>query len=298
MNVYELRLALEQGYAERSLTREQYVHACARLETRLARGEDSASGLVDESTIAGILAGGSRRSILLGGASIALGLFLAGCSSGGKGKDIAMRWPDQEPELGKLKPVPSPLGGRTPATNVASGPAGAPRGVIPRARWASAGPKMSMSRPMNGVNQITVHHDAYTSVGLVRESAVATRIESIRRAHRQRGSEWVDIGYHYVIDPSGRVWEGRPIGIEGAHVSKTNEHNLGVCVLGNFDNQRPTSEALSAVDSFVAYQMRQHRVSMRNVRTHQEIKPTACPGRNLQRYMVETRSGRGRMANA
>ncbi len=235
-----------------------------------------------------------RRHTLLAGVGLALGALLSGCASGGKGNNIAMRWPDQEPELGKLKPVPAAIPS-SPSSPIPSGAALA-RGVIPRSRWATQPPKWSMSKPLNGVSRITVHHDAFTSVGLTRERDVASRIESIRRAHRQRGSEWVDIGYHYVIDPAGRVWEGRPISIEGAHVSKTNEHNLGVCVLGNFDEQRPTSDALSTLDSFVAYQARQYRVSVRNIYTHQELKPTACPGRNLQRYMVETRSGRGRMA--
>lgn len=267
-----LRNALENQLALGMISREEYDVAVAAVD----RFED-------------------RRRTLIGGVGLALGALLSGCASGGKGSNIAMRWPDQEPELNKLKPVP-------PSYNAPSSPstsrAIANKGVIPRTRWATQAPKWSMSKPLNGISRITVHHDAFTSVGLTRERDVAARIESIRRAHRQRGSEWVDIGYHYIVDPAGRVWEGRPISIEGAHVSKTNEHNLGICVLGNFDEQRPTSDALSTLDSFVAYQARQYRVSMRNVYTHQELKPTACPGRNLQRYMVETRSGRGRMATA
>lgn len=235
----------------------------------------------------------SRRQALLGGVGLALGALLTGCASGGKGNNIVMRWPDQEPTPGKLKPIPPAHTANTPR---GSAPATITQGVIPRARWATQPPKWSMSKPLNGINRITIHHDALNSAGLSRERDVATRIESIRRSHRQRGSEWVDIGYHYVIDPAGRVWEGRPITIEGAHVGKTNEHNLGICVLGNFDEQRPSSAALTTLDSFVAHQARQHRVSIRNVYTHQELKPTACPGRNLQRYMLETRTGRGRMA--
>lgn len=236
-----------------------------------------------------------RRQALIAGVGLALGAFLTGCASGGKGNDIAMRWPDQEPTLGKLKPVPA---ANTPASRTRTPATVANRGVIPRSRWATQAPKWSVSKPLNGISRITVHHDAFNSAGLRSERDVAARIESIRRAHRQRGTEWVDIGYHYIIDPAGRVWEGRPISIEGAHVSRTNEHNLGICVLGNFDEQRPTSDTLATLDSFVAHQARQYRVSMRNIYTHQELKPTACPGRNLQRYMLETRSGRGRMATA
>jgi hypothetical protein len=34
-----------------------------------------------------------------------------------------------------------------------------------------------------------------------------------------------DIGYHYTIDPTGRIWEGRPVQYQGAHVKMNNEHN-------------------------------------------------------------------------
>jgi hypothetical protein len=276
MDKAALRNALEDRLALGAISREEFDGAMSALEHFHAPAKD-------------------RRHTLLAGMGLALGALLTGCASGGKGNNIAMRWPDQEPSLGKLKPVPTaPTLGSTPRTS----PPTMAAGVIPRSRWATQPPKWSLSKPLNGISRITVHHDAFTSVGLSSERSVATRIESIRRAHRQRGSEWVDIGYHYIIDPSGRVWEGRPITIEGAHVSKTNEHNLGICVLGNFDEQRPTSDTLNTLDSFVAYQARLHRVSMRNVFTHQELKPTACPGRNLQKYMLETRSGRGRMATA
>jgi hypothetical protein len=77
-----------------------------------------------------------------------------------------------------------------------------------------------------------------------------------------------------------------------------NENNLGVLVLGNFDEQAPTSAALTALDQFVADRMRAYRVPVGRVLTHQEISPTACPGRSLQGYMVATRSVRGRMAGA
>ena len=75
--------------------------------------------------------------------------------------------------------------------------------VMARASWTSAEPKWSRSKPMNGVQRITVHHDALNAAGLRGQSAAAARLESIRRSHLARGSEWVDIGYHYIIDPDG-----------------------------------------------------------------------------------------------
>jgi len=68
--------------------------------------------------------------------------------------------------------------------------------------------------------------------------------------------------------------------------------------LGNFDNQRPSGAQVAALDRFVASQMRRYRVPINHVYTHQEINPTACPGRNLQSYMVATRGSQGNMRYA
>jgi hypothetical protein len=146
---------------------------------------------------------------------------------------------------------------------------------------------------MNGVQRITVHHEGASSLGLRGQSAVARRLENIRQYHRSKGKEWADIGYHYIIDPEGRVWEGRPIQVEGAHVAKTNDHNLGIMLMGNFDQHAPTSAQLGTLAGFARDQMLRYRVSTSRIFTHQELKSTACPGRNLQSYMNSARNRGG-----
>jgi hypothetical protein len=97
------------------------------------------------------------------------------------------------------------------------------------------------------------------------------------------------------VDPSGRVWEGRSVLCQGAHVQDNNEHNLGIVVLGNFEQQVPTPAAIHSLDRFVASQMSRFNVPLRRVYTHQELRRTACPGRNLQRYMLASRSRGGNL---
>jgi hypothetical protein len=81
-------------------------------------------------------------------------------------------------------------------------------------------------------------------------------------------------------------------------VKLNNEHNLGVMLMGNFEDERPTAAALATLDGFLSDRMRALRVPITRVYTHQELMPTACPGQNLQGYMVATRSGSGRLARA
>lgn len=55
-------------------------------------------------------------------------------------------------------------------------------------------------------------------------------IEAIRRDHKRFGFK--DIGYHYLIQPSGVIIKGRDEGVTGAHVKDHNAGNLGVCLIG------------------------------------------------------------------
>ena len=48
--------------------------------------------------------------------------------------------------------------------------------------------------------------------------------------HKARG--WSGIGYHYVIQPTGSIEEGRPVNKIGAHVLGDNEDNVGIALVG------------------------------------------------------------------
>jgi N-acetyl-anhydromuramyl-L-alanine amidase AmpD len=98
-----------------------------------------------------------------------------------------------------------------------------------------------------------------------------------------------DIGYHFIIDRAGRIWEGRPLIYQGAHVKDENEHNLGIMTLGNFDRQSPTTAQLMTLQHMLAYLRHQYSVPVSKVYTHQELNPTACPGLHLQPRIVAMR---------
>lgn len=134
--------------------------------------------------------------------------------------------------------------------------------------------------PMLPVTRITLHHDGDSVFESTYRADAGDRLERIRRYHRSLN--WGDIGYHYLIDPAGRVWQGRPLSWQGAHVADQNPGNLGICVMGNFDRQQPTGTQIRAVERFVAECMTRYRVPLHEVRTHREMASTLCPGRYLQ----------------
>ncbi|UCD75533.1 MAG: N-acetylmuramoyl-L-alanine amidase [Phycisphaerales bacterium] len=162
--------------------------------------------------------------------------------------------------------------------------------ILTRSSWTRGRPIYSRMDRMQPIRYVTVHHDAHEGY-LTAQRDVAARLEAIRLYHRDvRG--WGDIGYHYAIDRAGRVWEGRPISWQGAHVSDHNEGNIGVMALGNFDLQTPSAAQLDALDRHVSWLMRKYNVPLSRVRTHREWAPTVCPGNNLQQHMDEVRRSR------
>lgn len=169
-----------------------------------------------------------------------------------------------------------------------------PAGLQPRSTWAKGNPRPWLADPMGSIRRITVHHDAIDETPS-NASEVASRLDSIRRGHLSRG--WADIGYHFAIDPAGRVWQCRPLNLQGAHVANQNQNNLGIVMLGNFERQRPTDQATAALDRLIASEMQRYRISLGEIRTHREMASTACPGRNLQRVMDRTRTTGGRLAS-
>lgn len=242
----------------------------------------------------------SRRAALLRGAGgLALlggvGSLLSGCASGSNrasGDLPGVSWPDAP--ITRRDPAPTQPSWQSPRSPSPS--YDVPSGVIPRTEWARGPIVPSLMERAQPYWRITIHHDGMSAFTSQSKGDAAARLESIRSAHRSR--DFGDIGYHYLIDPTGRVWEGRSLVWQGAHVRATNEGNLGVCVMGNYMIQRPNQQQLAALDRFVGEQMHRYNIGVSRVYTHRELASTQCPGNNLQAYCVQTRRGSGALASA
>ena len=162
--------------------------------------------------------------------------------------------------------------------------------IIAREKWTSTGPSKNLINPMNGVTRVTIHHEGAPKrpVFFDDERNTRLRLQNIQKYHMSRN--WADVGYHYIIDRAGRIWEGRSVHYQGAHVKDHNEHNVGLMVLGNFDLQSPSDAQLITLQNFVKALRNKYNVPLARVRTHQELMPTACPGKNLQPKIASFRS--------
>lgn len=165
-------------------------------------------------------------------------------------------------------------------------------GVIPRARWAKSGPDMGDINPMLPIKSLTIHHEGWEPFVTSDFDDTAYRIEHVRIAHRNaKGGGYADIGYHFVVDREGRVWEGRSLKFQGAHVKNHNEGNIGIMCLGNFEEQNPTEKQLAGLSRQVRTIMARYKIPIKRVHTHREWPDaqTLCPGRSLQAWVMKNR---------
>ena len=143
---------------------------------------------------------------------------------------------------------------------------------------------------MKPINRITIHHDGLPGLFISSDpNDTAGRIELIRHRHRNANG-WADIGYHYVIDREGRLWQARNVKYQGAHVKDENEGNLGILVLGNFEVQKPKPKQVRALKKAIVYFQAKYHVPIDRVYTHGELGVTSCPGVALQQYVNAIRA--------
>lgn len=158
-------------------------------------------------------------------------------------------------------------------------PASAPFKLVRRAEWKANPPKEPYSP--HSPYFFTIHHTQAHYPATFEASLDEMRF--IQDFH-QNGRGWNDIAYHYLIDPAGNVFEGRPVGVVGAHVKNRNTGNVGVSILGNYHPPSKDRFTDAAQGSFVTvgrWIKDSYSVKPAEFYAHREIGSTDCPGDNL-----------------
>jgi hypothetical protein len=153
--------------------------------------------------------------------------------------------------------------------------------VIARQEWCRRRPNTLRLNPMTRITRITVHHEGSQTRYDTGWTPTVVALRQIQKYHTAKNG-WGDIGYHFIVDRKGRVWEGRELRYQGAHTRNHNRGNIGVMLLGNFDKQKPPQAQLEAMAGLVRELRRKYGVQMWNVKTHGQWVTTGCPGKHLQ----------------
>lgn len=141
------------------------------------------------------------------------------------------------------------------------------------------------------VRKVVIHHTAESGVRDGKEAVQVLR--GIYRYHAI-SRKWGDIGYHFIIDPNGEIYEGRAGGdfVVGGHVYCHNIGTIGVAMMGNFETGKPTTAQQNALKKLLPeladiYELDltetgwYHGKNTENLLGHRDLTPTVCPGKNV-----------------
>ncbi|MEO9325944.1 N-acetylmuramoyl-L-alanine amidase [Nocardioides sp. C4-1] len=125
-------------------------------------------------------------------------------------------------------------------------------------------------------------------------------------AYHTKSRGWSDVGYNYLVDRFGRIWEGRAGGVDrpvvGAHTLGYNDDSFAMSAIGNFETAQPTSAMVQAYGALFAWKLALHGVNAASTRQfvtsrnfqaingHRDAGSTACPGKYLYAKLPQIRA--------
>ena len=99
--------------------------------------------------------------------------------------------------------------------------------IIPRAEWGVIAPRLGELVFDWNYSTVVIHHSGNS--GMKKPSL----IEELHLIDHN----WDDVGYHYLVHPEGRIYEGRSIVYKGSHVRGKNTGKIGILMMGDYDEQ-------------------------------------------------------------
>jgi hypothetical protein len=101
-----------------------------------------------------------------------------------------------------------------------------------------------------------VHHTAGTNSYTAAQSAAVVRGIEV---YHVKGNGWNDIGYNFLVDKYGQVFEGRYGGVDknviGAHAEGFNTGSVGIALIGTYESTAPTAAEKTALANLLAWRL-------------------------------------------
>ncbi len=124
------------------------------------------------------------------------------------------------------------------------------------------------TRPLSAIETLVIHHSAVPST--VGPQQIA--------AYHVNRLDWPGVGYHFLVAEDGIIYQANPVETVSYHAAKVNPRGVGICFLGNFEQEVPPPAQLLAGAHLVSWLMQELSVDLDEVKGHKELMGTACPG--------------------
>lgn len=165
--------------------------------------------------------------------------------------------------------------------------------IVSRAEWKARPPVLEMKHHVP--SRITVHHTATTAAP---DKSLAGKLRNLQEFSQHEGTlsggkkkpAWADIPYHFYIDVSGEVAEGRDINYVGdSNTDYDPSSHISVVLEGNFEKAEPTRAQMDALFKVVTWLGKKYKIPTDRINSHKGFASTACPGKNLEKRLEEIR---------
>ncbi|MFD7403969.1 FG-GAP-like repeat-containing protein [Streptomyces sp. NPDC059866] len=182
--------------------------------------------------------------------------------------------------------------------------------IITQAQWGASTDYNGTPSYGTDIKAAVVHHTGVDNDNTLSCAESAARMRTIQQAHLAQ--EWFDVGYNFIVDKCGQIFEGRSGGMDlpviGAHDAGFNTDTLGISYIGNFETAKPSRAALDAIARIIAWKFGMYgidpttsvtltsradkgysgnnvplgqQITLPRVFGHKDTNATACPGANL-----------------
>lgn len=175
-----------------------------------------------------------------------------------------------------------------PATNALAAPP-----LLTRADWQAKPPVAEMKR--HTPTRITIHH---TATKQKPDRKLADKLRALQEFSQKEGKlgsgkakpAWPDVPYHYYVDCSGAIGEGRVVECVGDTNTEYDPTGHALVVLeGNFEEEEMTPAQLESLRQITVWLAKQWKVPPEEIKGHKDFARTACPGRRLHAWLPELR---------
>jgi len=174
--------------------------------------------------------------------------------------------------------------------------------------WRNGGPWFNRT-----IQQVHVHHTVNSNDYAPED--VPALLRGIYRYHT-KSLGWSDVGYNFLVDRFGGIWQGRAGGsklaVRGAHTLGFNSTSTGIAVIGNFELVVPETPVISSIVRLAAWKLDKYdrnpsglagvfsqgsdkfsagqKVRLPVIDGHRDTNDTACPGAHLYALLPRIRA--------
>ncbi|GAB3213333.1 hypothetical protein GCM10027294_43900 [Marinactinospora endophytica] len=144
--------------------------------------------------------------------------------------------------------------------------------IVSRAEWGARAPRSRQTVSWSARTEFVVHYSAGPPSQTPRQI----------QAFHMDSNGWSDVGYNFLVDTDGKIYEGRGWLVVGAHATGHNTSGIGACFIGG--NGDATPAAREAIRALYDEANRKAGRTLK-IRGHRDVGSTDCPGGDLYAWV-------------